>query len=52
MSQELEMRVTAKVDEALAAVRQLGDETAEAMAKIESANEDVQAAQEGNNGFG
>jgi len=46
MSQELEMRVTAKVDEALAAVRQLGDETAEAMAKIESANEDVQAAQE------
>ena len=46
MSQELEFRVTAKVDEALAAVRQLGDETAEAMSQVKKANEKVVKAQE------
>jgi len=46
MSQELEMRITAKVDEALAAVRELGDQTAEAMGRVEEANERVAKAQE------
>jgi DNA repair ATPase RecN len=45
MSQELEMRITAKVDEALAAIRQLGDRVEGAFSQIEKANERVVEAQ-------
>jgi len=46
MSQELEMRITAKVDEALAAIQQLGSQTEEALSQIRDANEKVAIAQE------
>jgi uncharacterized membrane protein YccC len=46
MSQELEMRILAKVDEALAEIRRLSEQATEALEEIKNANEQVAEAEE------
>jgi multidrug resistance efflux pump len=46
MSQELEMRILAKVDEALAEIRRLSEQATEALEEIKNANEQVAEVEE------